>query len=89
MQLLSQPLGTPLWTGQKACCFRDQGLTVVRVGSGKRARRPVNKQLQELMSDKDELWDGNNMLGDEDELDFWKRDGQILSLWGGDSRTGA
>lgn len=29
------------------------------------------------------------MLGDEVELDFWKRDGQILSLWGGDSRTGA
>lgn len=59
------------------------------VGSGKRTGRPVNKQLQELMSDNDELWDDNNMLGDEVELDFWQRDGQILSLWGGDSRTGA
>lgn len=58
-------------------------------GVGKRAGRPVNKQLQELMSDNDELWDDNNMLGDEVELDFWKRDGQILSLWGGGSRTGA
>lgn len=60
----------------------------MRVGSGKRAGRPVNKQLQELMSDNDELWDNNDMLGDEVELDFWKKDGQILSLWGGDGRAG-
>ena len=52
----------------------------MRVGSGKRAGRPVNKQLQELMSDNDELWDNNDMLDDEVELDFWKKDGQILSL---------
>lgn len=40
------------------------------------------------MSDNDELWDNNDTLGDEVELDFWKKDGQILSLWGGDGRAG-
>lgn len=59
-------------------------------GSGKTDSKPVNKQLQELISDNDKLWGDNNRLDDGTELDLWKReDRQIPYLWGGDGRTEA
>lgn len=42
-------------------------------GGGKTDSKPVNKQLQELISDNDKLWGDNNRLDDGTELDLWKR----------------